>query len=219
MRAKKSSVNTENRVERTSSEGVGTLLKKELKCNHCHCRPIDPRGGTRCTHCRKLHAQYESKRRKRKISELKPDECPQCFHTRDQESAERGLRVCKNCRQREKIWREKDPEYYRIVRSRIYRKNAAVYAARRWKKGEMLRNLINMYKDKPCADCSLSFEPLLMDFDHVRGDKVACISSMASGRYSLKAIVREIEKCDLVCAHCHRKRTARRGQHKSPRKY
>jgi hypothetical protein len=48
-----------------------------------------------------------------------------------------------------------------------------------------------------------------MDFDHVEG-KIAEISRMVytHGREALRL---ELEKCDLVCAVCHRIRTANRS--------
>jgi hypothetical protein len=49
-----------------------------------------------------------------------------------------------------------------------------------------------------------------MDFDHRPGEiKVREISMFTAGFAALK---REIAKCDLVCANCHRLRTSRRGQ-------
>ena len=42
-----------------------------------------------------------------------------------------------------------------------------------------------------------------MDFDHTIGKKLFNIGFEAkSGRWS--AVIKEIEKCDLVCANCHR---------------
>jgi hypothetical protein len=48
-----------------------------------------------------------------------------------------------------------------------------------------------------------------MDFDHVRGKKKFSLSKSrnASSKMSIR---REISKCDLVCANCHRDRTQRR---------
>lgn len=63
-------------------------------------------------------------------------------------------------------------------------------------------------KSKPCLDCG-NVRPLVaMDFDHVRGEKVANISQMWSWRRA--RVEAEIAKCDLVCANCHRERTHRR---------
>ena len=55
----------------------------------------------------------------------------------------------------------------------------------------------------PCVDCGES-NPVLLEFDHVRGEKVKCISDMVRGAYSIEAIKEEIKKCDVRCANCHR---------------
>jgi hypothetical protein len=45
-----------------------------------------------------------------------------------------------------------------------------------------------------------------MDFDHRQGEeKLANINKFAYT--SLEALQREIAKCDVVCANCHRERT------------
>jgi hypothetical protein len=52
-------------------------------------------------------------------------------------------------------------------------------------------------------------DPLVLDFDHL-GDKRFNISQALPDR-NWAAILAEIEKCEVVCANCHRRRTARRG--------
>lgn len=46
------------------------------------------------------------------------------------------------------------------------------------------------------------------DFDHVRGEKTFGVARIAN--YSKDRIMLELEKCELVCACCHRLRTERR---------
>jgi L-lysine 2,3-aminomutase len=47
-----------------------------------------------------------------------------------------------------------------------------------------------------------------MDFDHRDGnEKSHNVGSMVAHHYSKELIAQEIEKCDLVCANCHRVRT------------
>lgn len=46
-----------------------------------------------------------------------------------------------------------------------------------------------------------------MEFDHVKGVKRMNVGNLVTGGYSEKSIIEEIEKCDLVCANCHRMRT------------
>lgn len=59
----------------------------------------------------------------------------------------------------------------------------------------------------PCVDCGES-DIRVLDFDHIRGDK---LFQVQSGKYKvLSEILVEIEKCDVVCANCHRIRTQER---------
>lgn len=73
------------------------------------------------------------------------------------------------------------------------------------------RNIIIRAKAVPCADCGVRYPPYVMDFDHVRGDKVDLVPRMAVRPVSLLHLLREIAKCEVVCANCHRLRTSRRG--------
>lgn len=66
------------------------------------------------------------------------------------------------------------------------------------------RRLITELKSVPCTDCQSSFHYCQMDFDHVRGKKTHAIGNFVGGRAEL---LREVAKCDVVCANCHRLRT------------
>jgi len=70
-----------------------------------------------------------------------------------------------------------------------------------------------LYKRKsvPCQDCGVRYPPYVMDFDHVRGDKVMDISDMISAAVSWDVLIAEVAKCEVVCANCHRIRTYTRG--------
>jgi len=69
--------------------------------------------------------------------------------------------------------------------------------------------VVAFVKQSPCQDCGETFPPECMDFDHVRGRKFSEIARLAStGQVS--RFLKEIEKCDLVCANCHRTRTRNR---------
>ena len=81
-------------------------------------------------------------------------------------------------------------------------------AARKARARSKGRKLIRQAKEAPCTDCGQEFHPEAMDFDHVRGDKWKNISKI--DRASEKKIREELAKCDLVCANCHRIRTATR---------
>ena len=71
-----------------------------------------------------------------------------------------------------------------------------------------IQKFIRTRKDRPCADCGLSYPYYVMDFDHRDpSTKLFQLSHSRQGRRTLLAVAAEIEKCDVVCANCHRQRT------------
>jgi hypothetical protein len=69
----------------------------------------------------------------------------------------------------------------------------------------------------PCVDCG-EVDPVVLEFDHVRGEKVAALSDMAKRQFSLAKLDAEIAKCEVRCANCHKRKTAReQGWHASIR--
>jgi len=75
---------------------------------------------------------------------------------------------------------------------------------------DKIRNFVNNFKNNnPCSDCNLFYPYYVMDFDHL-GDKEFQISDAIQHSYSIKKIKEEMDKCDLVCSNCHRKRTYER---------
>ena len=73
---------------------------------------------------------------------------------------------------------------------------------------ENQENLIAYLLQHPCADCG-ERDVVVLEFDH-RGDKVADIATYANSGRTWPVVMREIEKCDVRCANCHRRETARR---------
>ena len=57
-----------------------------------------------------------------------------------------------------------------------------------------------------CVDCKGTFHPRILEFDHVRGTKKFNISDMVTRLLQEDAILKEIEKCEVRCAPCHRTR-------------
>jgi len=60
----------------------------------------------------------------------------------------------------------------------------------------------------PCVDCGET-DPVVLQFDHVRGEKSFAIATMVSTGFSVERIEAEIAKCDVRCANCHFRKTAR----------
>ncbi len=71
-------------------------------------------------------------------------------------------------------------------------------------------NLFDYLDDLECADCGED-DSRVLQFDHVRGPKVRNVAQMVAFGYCWDTILKEIAKCEIVCANCHAKRTAQRG--------
>lgn len=97
-----------------------------------------------------------------------------------------------------------------------YKKNKDLYLTRAKTNiiSSIKRNqqFIQDYKSKhPCADCDRKYPYYVMDFDHRDPrTKIANVSNLTRQAFSLELIQLELEKCDLVCANCHRIRTFRK---------
>lgn len=139
----------------------------------------------------------------------KRKKCPYCgiekssasFHTRIRRGKKDLAAFCKVCR--------------KIYIHNHYIKNKAKYVERAKRRTRAVRDYIDSVKTKtPCVDCGNSYHPVVMEFDHIGTDKTACVSKLAE-LGNLDKVKMEIDKCELVCANCHRMRTLKRGQFKN----
>lgn len=60
-----------------------------------------------------------------------------------------------------------------------------------------------------CVDCGYKDHHAALDFDHVVGEKSFSISH--NKMTTMKKLLDEITKCEVVCANCHRIRTFNRN--------
>jgi len=72
---------------------------------------------------------------------------------------------------------------------------------------ERTQLLLGYFVEHPCTDCGEP-DPVVLEFDHLREKRFAIGPKLAT--HPWEAILEEIAKCDVVCANCHRRRTARR---------
>lgn len=105
-------------------------------------------------------------------------------------------RVCSNANSK-KYYQENKEEHIKTVR---------LISDNNLKNNRRL--LFEYYQDNPCIDCGED-NPVVLECDH-RDDeeKFKNVSKLVSGGYSWKVIEKEINKCDVRCANCHRIRTA-----------
>ena len=108
----------------------------------------------------------------------------------------------------------KDPKDQKEAVRRHYLKNKEEIKARSFKRNKVqrVRNrefVMSIKEISECIDCGEN-NPLVLDFDHVKGKKIKCISDMVRCSYSIDTIKKEIEKCEVRCANCHRVVTHKR---------
>lgn len=110
---------------------------------------------------------------------------------------ERGVRhsYCREC------GKALTRSHYRREKRSYLSRNLRAYAER--------RQMVVEAKSRPCADCGIQYSYYVMDFDH-RDGRLKKFALNSVDRVTKRAILREIEKCDVVCANCHRERTHRR---------
>ncbi|HEX6456793.1 MAG TPA: hypothetical protein VF009_09790 [Solirubrobacterales bacterium] len=135
------------------------------------------------------------------------------------------MRQCGRCKREKPVeefaWRRRTREqrdnYCRPCRADYkqehYRANKQRYidSARQRKKAMMEERIefLNVYlREHPCVDCGED-DPIVLEFDHLR-DKKFPISKGLTDR-NWQDVLDEIAKCEVVCANCHRRRTAKRG--------
>ena len=117
----------------------------------------------------------------------------------------------KDYTQHNKKWKLNNPEKCKAQKKRYilkHSKEIKIYMAQYMAQYRLRhREVVNALKRKPCLDCGVSYLPCVMEFDHVRGKKEFDIAFAVSSNKSIDLILKEIIKCDLVCANCHRTRT------------
>jgi hypothetical protein len=90
-----------------------------------------------------------------------------------------------------------------------YHNNKRQYLDRNVRSYLKRRELVRQIKSRPCADCGIQYPYYVMDFDHREGETKEYELNRID-RMTTQAVLREIEKCDVVCANCHRVRTYQR---------
>ena len=72
---------------------------------------------------------------------------------------------------------------------------------------------IQKYKEAVgCVDCGQFFPHYVLEFDHLPGYEKLDSPGNLVRRYGWRTVKAEVEKCEVVCANCHKVRSYDRGQ-------
>lgn len=122
------------------------------------------------------------------------------YHWRKDTKSNGGYRyVCKICacnKAKESYQRNKEKckaRCAKAAKARILERRKFVY---------------NYLKERSCVQCGES-DVRCLDFDHVDSkDKDLAISRAIWNNWSMNRLINEINKCQILCANCHRKKTS-----------
>ena len=88
-----------------------------------------------------------------------------------------------------------------------YNSREKLYKAQKRYRTKVREQLFNFLSKEECIDCGEK-DPIVLDFDHIdRNNKFKTVSQMLCGHYSFETILKEINKCEIRCANCHRRKT------------
>lgn len=142
-----------------------------------------------------------------------------------------GLKYCPKCKKTKSLAEFRDARVKNKIKKRTYCSPCEViytreYERRRRKEPEYLerkrvssekqhkklREVFNQNKwdylsKHPCVDCG-ERDPVVLDFDH-RDPKTKKFTIAGGRKRTWDEILTEINKCDVRCANCHRKKTAK----------
>lgn len=128
---------------------------------------------------------------------MKNKKCTKCKEERVEtdfsftdKKANRRRAMCKYC--------------VRELTARHYTDKKEVYRLNQRTRRDRNRDFVKAYlKKSVCIDCG-NKDWRVLEFDHVRGEKIENISRLMSDRAPIAVLKEEIAKCDIRCANCHR---------------
>ena len=129
------------------------------------------------------------------ISTMKQKKCTDCGETKDvcefnHKTKTQYSSKCKKCN------KEYQKQYYVNNKDVVINRNKANRTS--------LQEWLSSYKQTlKCSICDET-HPACLDFHHLK-DKEFNIADAIRLRYSIKRVKKEIEKCEVLCANCHRK--------------
>lgn len=148
----------------------------------------------------------ERRTKKHLLAKDELKKCHQCelvkdvnqFHV-DSSTSDNLNRLCKDCRLDRSRRRRADRSIEQIEKDR---------QSFRASKNRHKEKLDQIKLNSGCVDCGYKEHVEALDFDHIEDNKSFNIGSAKSNCWEI--LEAEITKCEVVCANCHRVRTANR---------
>jgi hypothetical protein len=91
----------------------------------------------------------------------------------------------------------------KIIGKRYYEKNKEKILKRRKERAKKLKKELRDMLGGKCSKCGYKKFPGALDFHHIEGNKEGMVSLLIKDDSKQKAL-KEMKKCILLCANCHR---------------
>lgn len=106
-------------------------------------------------------------------------------------------------------WKNKTPEEIREYHRKYHhrRSKEAIlnkYLAQKKRRIEVYNKVLEIKHSIGCQKCNEN-DPACLDFHHINDDKEFAVAEALTGNINFKIIEKEIAKCIVLCANCHRK--------------
>lgn len=93
-----------------------------------------------------------------------------------------------------------------------YKRREDLYAAQKRHRQRIRALVFDFLSTQSCTDCGEE-DPVVLDFDHINPkDKFKDVAKLLSGHYSWQSVQKEIVKCEIRCANCHRRKTYKQSR-------
>lgn len=103
-----------------------------------------------------------------------------------------------------KDYRAKNKEKISAYNRANYLKTKEIRQERSAERRRQRKQFVTELKSKPCARCKGTFPPAAMDFHHLDPETKEMNIGARYANLSMESLQKEIDKCILVCANCHR---------------
>ena len=112
-------------------------------------------------------------------------------------------RICRYCNRERPV---KEFEVTKVIKRKEYRRwrcHSCYMASKKDRLIKIREWFEGLKTSMRCSQCG-NDDIRVMEFHHTGPDKEVCIAIAVSRGFSKKKILKEIAKCDVLCANCHR---------------
>lgn len=127
--------------------------------------------------------------------------CPRCKENKNESEFRKNKKskdgLQKYCSECDKLYQK---EWYEKNKEVVIKKSRLSNLDIKKRNGDFIIEYLKLH---PCVKCGES-DIIVLEFDHIYDNKLSGVSNLVHSS-TLDKIKEEVEKCQVLCANCHRK--------------